>query len=113
LKLHADLGRVYKLLVSGMPVTSEDNLQPGARVLITTGSFAGLEGTLLRRDNQLRFVVEVELLQRGVSLEVDDWMFRPLDPPKSEKHRDRMAGVGPVGSGVTPVSSRSPFDGGH
>jgi transcription termination/antitermination protein NusG len=77
-RLAADLGRVHRLMTSGEPLTPEDRLQPGTRVAITRGTFAGLEGTLLRRDGQWRFAVEVQLLHRGVSLVIDAGMFRPV-----------------------------------
>lgn len=77
-QLHADLARIHRLQTSGAPMTPEDRLQPGDRVRITQGAFAGLEGRLLRRDGQLRFVVEVQLLQRGASLVVTPGTFEPL-----------------------------------
>jgi hypothetical protein len=79
-QLHADLVRVHRLQASGAPLTPEDRLSPGARVCITQGAFTGLEGKLLRRDGELRFLVEVQLLQRGVSLVIESGMFEPLDP---------------------------------
>ncbi len=87
-RLRADLLQTYRVLTAGAPVAPEDRLQPGARVMITHGPFAGLEGTVVRRDRELRFVVEVSLLQRGVSLSVESWMFEQLDSP--------AAGVGPA-----------------
>src|SRR4029077_15467404 len=74
----ADVARVHRLLASDEPVTPEDRLGPGAKVVITRGPFVGLEGTIIRREAQLRFVVEVQLLHRGVSLEVEEWMFESL-----------------------------------
>jgi transcription antitermination factor NusG len=73
--LHADLARVHRLLAGGQPLTTEDRLLPGQKVVVTHGPFVGLEGTVLRRDEELRFVVEVQLLHQGVSLAVEDWMF--------------------------------------
>jgi transcriptional antiterminator RfaH len=81
-QLQRDLLRVYHLMVSGAPLTPEDRLKPGARVEIVSGPLAGLEGTILRRGTRLRFYVEVQFLQRGVSAEVEGWMIRPLDSPQ-------------------------------
>jgi transcriptional antiterminator RfaH len=102
-RLHDDLGRVHRLLSSGLPVLPEDRLRPGTKVLVTHGAFAGLEGTVLRRDQQLRFVVQIELLQRGVSLEVEEWMFQPLDTGASG---DRSPG------GAVPAVERPRMAGG-
>jgi transcriptional antiterminator RfaH len=76
-RLHADLARVYELIVAEAPLTPEDRLLPGTPVAITRGPLAGLTGTILRRGKQLRFFVEVEMLQRGVSVEIESWMIEP------------------------------------
>jgi transcription antitermination factor NusG len=78
-RLRADLLRVYGLMASGAALTPEDRLQPGARVRIAHGALAGLEGKVLRRGNGLRFFVEVQLLQRGVSVEIEPAMLEPLE----------------------------------
>ncbi len=77
-RLHADLARVYRLVTSEAAVSPEDRLQPGTPVEITHGPLAGLEGTVLRRGKQLRVLVEVQFLQRGVSVEVETWMIQPV-----------------------------------
>ena len=77
-RLHNDLCRVHHLITVGAPLTPEDRLMPGARVEITHGPFAGLEGVVLRRGKQLRIFVAVQFLQQGVSVEIETWMLRPL-----------------------------------
>jgi len=77
-RLHEDLSRIHRLITSGAPLTPEDHLAPGVRVVITHGLFAGLEGVVLRRGKQLRIFVAVEFLQRGVSVEIETWMLEPL-----------------------------------
>lgn len=79
LQLHNDLARVHHLIVSGAPLTPEDKLQPGMRVAIVSGPLAGLEGKVLKRGKQYRFFVEVQMLQRGVSVEIDAAMIQALD----------------------------------
>ena len=55
-------------------------LKPGGKILttsgVTDGPFAGLVGTLLRRGSRARFVVEVRMLNRGVSVDLAAGMFR-------------------------------------
>lgn len=79
-RLRADLERVYRLVTSGSPVGPEERLQPGLRVEITHGCLSGMQGTILRRGDQLTFYVEVELIRRGVSVPVQSWMIRPVGP---------------------------------
>jgi len=76
-QLHADLARVYCLIAAGAPLAPEERLQPGAIVEITSGPLRGLEGKILRRGKQLKLIVEVQFLQRGVSVEIESWMIHP------------------------------------
>lgn len=78
LRLHDELARVWRMMQAGMLLTPEDELRPGAAVEIVAGPLAGMEGKILRRGGQLRFFVEVNLLQRGVSVEIEGWMIRSL-----------------------------------
>src|SRR5262249_43368884 len=66
-ELHDDLIRIHELIVKGAPLTPEAKLTPGTRVGITRGRLAGLEGKVLRRGKHLKFLVEVQFLQQGVS----------------------------------------------
>jgi transcription antitermination factor NusG len=77
-RLHEDLVRVHHLVRAGTDLSPEGRLRPGARVRLTGGPLAGLEGKILKRGKKLRFIVEVELLQRGVSAEVESWMIEPV-----------------------------------
>jgi transcriptional antiterminator RfaH len=84
-QLQAELARVHLLTESGLPLVPEDRLLPGAWVEIISGPLKGLEGKIIRRDNQQRFVVEVDFLRRGASAEVDGWALRPLNRPPDWK----------------------------
>jgi transcription antitermination factor NusG len=86
-QLQRDLASIYRLITSNAPLLPEDKLEPGMRVEITSGAFAGLEGTILQRRNRLRLLVEVQFLQCGVSVEIENWMIRSLD-------REKIAHVG-------------------
>jgi transcriptional antiterminator RfaH len=80
--LYADLQRVHRLIVSDAPLTPEERLEPGSPVEIIAGPFAGLQGKVLRRGGQMKFLVEVQFLQRGVSVEIEHWMLQPLGPAR-------------------------------
>jgi transcription antitermination factor NusG len=70
--LRRDLGQIYRLIASGAPVTPEQRLAPGSPVEITSGPLAGLKGKILRTASGRRFVVEVDFIQRGASVLLDD-----------------------------------------
>jgi transcriptional antiterminator RfaH len=76
-RLQSDLARVWRLMTSEQTLTPEPRIQPGQRVDIVAGPLAGLSGQVLRRGKSLTLVVEVQLLQRGVSVEIEEWMLQP------------------------------------
>lgn len=65
-----DLERVYRLIHAGVPVTPEERLEPGATVRVCRGALFGMTGTLLQNRGGCRFVVGVNFLQRGASVEI-------------------------------------------
>jgi transcriptional antiterminator RfaH len=78
-QLCEDLRHVHRLIESNAPLTVEARLTPGRRVRIRSGSLAGLEGQVLRRRQETRLLVRVNFLQKGVSVEIDDYLLEPLD----------------------------------
>jgi transcriptional antiterminator RfaH len=78
-QLHADLSAVHQLVTTGEPLTPLARMRPGTRVEIIAGPLAGLRGKFIRQGKRTTFCVEVQLLQRGVAVEVETWMIQPLD----------------------------------
>lgn len=72
-EFHADLHRLFRLIESGMPITREDRLTNGDRVIIRSGPLAGLEGVVLRAETGQRFLVQVNFIQRGASVLADNF----------------------------------------
>jgi transcription antitermination factor NusG len=59
-------------LSNGVRAMPHPYLTAGRKVRVRNGPFAGLEGILVRRKNSARFVVSVELIQRSISVELDE-----------------------------------------
>lgn len=59
-------------LASGAEAKPHPLLREGRPVRLKSGPMFGLEGLLVRRKNQSRLIVSVELIRRAVSLEVDE-----------------------------------------
>lgn len=74
----AELAKIFRLIVSGAPLSPEARLRPGMRAEITAGPLCGLQGNVIRRGKALRFVIEVDFLQRGASVEIDASMIQPV-----------------------------------
>ena len=83
--LQQDLMGIYHALCAGVPLTPERHLPVGARVLITSGPLAGLEGTISRQEEKLRLLLEVRFMKQGVSVEVENWMVAPLEARGTER----------------------------
>ncbi len=79
LGLFSDLQRIHQLLETRHNLTPEQRLQPGTKVRIIAGAFAGMTGVVIRQGRQLRFVVAVSFLQSGASVDVESWMIEPLE----------------------------------
>ena len=77
--LTCDLLQLHLLITSGAPLTPEPRVKPGMRVRICSGSFAGFEGIVIRREKETRLLVAVDFLQQGASVELDDCQLEPVD----------------------------------
>lgn len=77
-RLWHDLRQLRRLIAAGAPVTPEDRLAPGSLVEVKSGPLAGLRGKILRSASGRRFVVEVDFIQRGASVMLDDFVLTPI-----------------------------------
>jgi transcription antitermination factor NusG len=80
-ELWRDLRQVHRLIDSGAPLTPEARLRPGQAVEVRGGPLAGLRGTVLRTASGRRLLVQVNFIQSGASLEVDDLDLVPINEP--------------------------------
>ncbi len=74
-----DLRQFRQLIAAGAPLTIEARLAPGRMVRVRQGAFAGLEGTVLKRRGETRLLVAINFLQKGASVEIDDFLLEPLE----------------------------------
>lgn len=93
-QLHQDLQNVYRLMNSGEGLTPEHRLEPGKPVEIIHGPLKGMEGRVIRRENRMRFLIEVRLLQRGVSVEMESWMLTPTESVTTSRAGREHVGLG-------------------
>jgi transcription antitermination factor NusG len=66
-----EIESIRQMLASGMPVAPWPFLNIGQSVRISGGALDNLEGILVREKNGYRVVVNVNLLNRAVSVEID------------------------------------------
>ena len=79
LRLVTDLRQVERLIQADVPLTVESRLRAGMNVRVRSGPFAGVEGVVLRRRGQTRLLVSINFLQKGASVEIEDFLLEPLD----------------------------------
>ena len=73
-----DLRQIRDLINMGVPLTIESRLQPGQHVRVRSGSFAGYEGTIMRRDQETRLIVCVKFMEQGVSVKLEDCQLEKI-----------------------------------
>ncbi len=71
-ELVTDLRQIRRLIQTESPLSPELRLQPGQKVRVKTGVFKGFEGTIIRRENEVRLLISVRYMGRGASVALDD-----------------------------------------
>jgi len=79
LKLVQELSQIRLALESEAPLELYPYAVVGRRCRIRIGPLAGVEGVLIHRQNQDRFVLQVNMIGQGASLEVDADLLEPVD----------------------------------
>ncbi len=66
-----EIENVRRLMKSGLPASPCPYVKVGDKVRIRSGPLVGMEGILQKIKNRWRFILTVDLLQKGVAVEVD------------------------------------------
>ena len=74
--LRAELGLVYRLVTSGERIGLA-KLVRGTRCRVVAGPLRGLEGTVLNQLSRCRIYVAMTMLNRSVTVEIDDACLEP------------------------------------
>jgi transcription antitermination factor NusG len=77
--LQDDVQAIQNCLCHGLQVQPHPYLVVGQRIQIKRGPLQGLQGTIIRRKNRLRFVLSLDLLQRAVAIELDAMDLQPVN----------------------------------
>lgn len=77
-ELWHDLCQVSRLLAVNADALPNQELVPGTPVEVLSGPLAGLQGVVLRTASGKRLWVQVNFIQRGVSVLLDDCALAPL-----------------------------------
>jgi transcription antitermination factor NusG len=77
-QLVEDLRQIRQLILTEAPLAPELRLEPGQKVRVKSGIFKGFEGTIIRRENEIRLLISVRYMGRGASVALDDCQLEPL-----------------------------------
>ena len=77
-ELVTDLRQVRQLILTGAPLAPERRLEPGQKVRVKSGAFKGFEGTIIRREKEVRLLVYVRYMGQGASVALDDCQLEAL-----------------------------------
>lgn len=75
-----EISRIRAILNHGLRIDPHPYLATGQRVRVKDGPLAGLEGSIVRRKKNTRFVITVELIRRAVSVEVSELELEAMAP---------------------------------
>jgi transcriptional antiterminator RfaH len=78
IQLQSELNDLYHVISSGHDVQPESGIKEGNRVEVAHGVLVGLRGIVSRCDGHSRIFIEVNMLGRGVSVQVEDWMLQKI-----------------------------------
>lgn len=70
--LFTDLAQIKELISTDAPLAPEKSLVAGEKVRVRTGPFKGFEGTVIRRENEIRLLIYVRYMGQGASVALDD-----------------------------------------
>jgi transcription antitermination factor NusG len=83
-----EIAAIRRIMASGLPVAPWPFLKAGQLVHINQGPLTGMEGIVIEYKNRSRLVLSVEMLQRSVTVEIEnDW----VEPGKPVFSRGRAA----------------------
>ena len=76
-----EIEAIRQLVETRLPVEPHPFLKVGDRMRVKSGPLAGFEGILVRKKNQCRLVLSIELLQQAVATEVDGYQVERVPEP--------------------------------
>jgi transcription antitermination factor NusG len=71
-RMWEELGNLYALLDRGLVVHPVMQIRQGSLVTVRSGSLKGIRGIVQRSAGRCRFVVLIDFLQAGASVEIDE-----------------------------------------
>jgi len=75
----AELSQIELAIRSGAPLTPYKYIKAGERCRVIGGALTGLEGIVVRTQTGSRLVLQIDILGKATSVEIDRDMIEVLD----------------------------------
>lgn len=75
----SELSSVRRFVENDIEIDPFPYLKKGMRVYIKSGPFKGIEGFIVRKDQQCRLVISIDVLMQSVSIEIDQACIECID----------------------------------
>jgi len=75
----ADLKQIRDLIATDAPLSPERRIEAGQKVRVRNGAFKGFEGSVIRRENEVRLLIYVRYMGQGASVALDDCQVDVID----------------------------------
>jgi transcription antitermination factor NusG len=73
-----EIDSISAVLSTGLPFAPYPFLNVGSRVRIRGGSLNGVEGVLVRKNDDLSLLLSVEIIQRSLAIQVTGYQIEPV-----------------------------------
>jgi len=78
-KLIKELADIHRALDSGLPIDPHPYLKAGDRCRVMAGPLMGYEGIIVRKKNQTRILLQIDMLGQAAAVEIDTELLEALD----------------------------------
>ena len=74
-----ELVPIYRAITSGLPMDPHPSLKSGDRCRVTAGSLVDCEGIVLRKKNQTKILLQVDILGQAAAVEIAAELLEPIE----------------------------------
>ena len=94
----SEIDAIRFCLERGATLEPHQFIAVGERVRVTAGAFEGLEGIVLRQDNNCKLVVSIGLIHRSVTLKIEADLLEPVQRHRADGREYRDITLSPPGT---------------
>ncbi|MCK5269229.1 MAG: hypothetical protein KAJ46_00535 [Sedimentisphaerales bacterium] len=78
-KLITELSNIQAAMASGLPIDPHPHLKTGNRCRVIAGPLMGFEGIVIRKKNQTKILLEIDILGQAAAVEIDSELLERVE----------------------------------